>query len=207
MDGRHARRERGQRAVINAVFELIQEGNLTPSVEQVGARAQVSVATIFRNYGSLQELGRSLHVLFQERFAEYFLIPQIGTGPLDQRITRFCDARIKLHEAIWPFMRFMNVHIAEHQDGSKHLQRIRETLARQVKQQFNTELRHEGSVGAQNLAASIDALTSPESWALMQVPHSRSNGQIRRSWINALSALLYAEDEATRAVRRAARRH
>lgn len=190
MDGRHARRERGQQAVMNAIFELIQEGNLMPSVEQVGARAEVSVATIFRYYGSLDELSRHLHALFEERFSGLFVIPQQGEGTQEKRVTRFCDARLNLYEAIWPFIRFMAIRITEHPHAAKNLQRIRDILAKQAKEQFKPELRQTGAAGAQNLTASIDALTSPESWALMQEAHARSKAQIKRAWTSALLALL-----------------
>ena len=129
MDGRHARRERGQRAVVNAMFELLQEGKLSPSVEEVGARAGVSVATIFRNHGNLDELSRHAVNLFGERFGALFLIPQIGEGPLDQRIARFCDARLDLYGQIWPLLRFVTVRAAKHSEAADNLDRIRQILA------------------------------------------------------------------------------
>ena len=193
MDGRHARRERGQQAVMNAVFELIQEGNLRPSVEQVGARAEVSVATIFRNYGSLDELSRHLHALFEERFAGLFVIPQLGEGDRELRVNQFCEARLSLYEAIWPFIRFMTIRIDEHPHAAKNLSQIRDVLAKQTKQQFKSELRQTGLARAQSLAASIDSLSSPESWALMQETHARSRTQIKRAWSSAMLTLLASQ--------------
>ena len=190
MDGRHARRERGQQAVIDAVFELIQEGNLAPSVEEVGARAGISVATIFRNYGTLDELARQLTMLFRERFGELFIIPQAGEGPLSERISQFCDARIVLYEAIWPFVRFMTVRAAKHTEAIENLGLIREILVHQVHQQFKAEMSDVSHTESLNLVASIDALTSPESWALLQNPHTRTTKQIKRIWSKSITSLL-----------------
>jgi AcrR family transcriptional regulator len=190
MDGRHARRERGQRAVINALFELIQEGNLSPSVEEVGARAGVSVATIFRNYGSLDEIGRQLVELFEERFGALFIIPRIGDGPLNERIARFCDARLNLYETTWPFISFMTVRSRKHKDAAGNLQRVREILNKQIRRHFALELGSLGQAEAMDLAATIDAFASPESWALMQASHDRTRRQIKRAWSAALLALL-----------------
>lgn len=192
MDGRHARRERGERAVINAMFELLEEGRLSPSVEEVGARAGVSVATIFRNYGNLDALAQHADRLFVERFGGLFLIPQAGEGSLAQRISRFCDARLDLYEAIWPFVRFMTVRGSKHAEAAENLVRLREALADQVRRQFKTELRSVGQAESIDLTATIDALTSPESWALMQAPHSRTRRQIKRAWTTALSSLIAA---------------
>lgn len=194
MDGRHARRERGQRAVVNAMFELLSEGNLSPSVEEVGARADVSVATIFRNHGSIDELAQHAVRLFEERFGRLFLIPQIGEGSLLQRITRFCDARLNLFEEIWPFLRVMTIRAVKHAEAAENLGRIRVVLAKQVDRQFETELNSLGRAESRNLAASIDALTSPESWTLMQSPHSRTRSQIKRAWSRTLLRLLAADE-------------
>ena len=197
MDGRHARRERGQRAVVNAMFELLGEANLSPSIEEVGARAGVSVATIFRNHGSLDELAQHAVALFEERFGKLFLIPKIGEGPLLQRVTRFCDVRLDLYEAIWPFVRFMTMRAVKHPEAAENLRRIREVLADQVYRQFESELRSVAVAESRNLAAAIDALTSPESWALMQSPHTRTRRQIKRAWSTTLSGLLAASEQQT----------
>ncbi len=192
MDGRHARRERGERAVINAMFALLEEGTLSPSIEEVGARAGVSVATIFRNYGNLDALARQADRLFVERFGELFLIPQIGEGDLSERIAGFCDARLGLYEAIWPFVRFMTLRSAKHPEAAENLERLREVLADQVRRQFQSELRCFGQAESQDLSATIDTLTSPEAWALMRAPHARTRRQIKRAWGTALSSLLAA---------------
>jgi AcrR family transcriptional regulator len=192
MDGRHARRERGQRAVINAMFELLQEGRLSPSVEEVGARAGVSVATIFRNHGNVDELARHAVALFEERFGKLFQIPQIGEGSLGERIACFCDARLDLYETIWPYVRFMTVRSVKHPEAAENLDRVREVLANQVRRQFEAELSSVGHAGSLDLAATIDALTSPESWSLMQSPHSRTRRQIKRAWRKALTGLFVA---------------
>lgn len=190
MDGRHARRERGQQAVLNAIFELIEEGRLMPSVEEVGARAGVSVATIFRNYGSLDELARQLNALFRERYGELFLLPHPGEGALDIRIAALCEVRLRLYEAIWPFVRFMTRRAAKHADAAENLKRIREVLAAQVQRQFAPELRHLSQAESADRRAVIDSLTSPESWALMQETHDRSRRQLKRAWTVAVTALL-----------------
>ncbi len=190
MDGRHARRQRSQQAVLNAIFELIEEGRLTPTVEEVGARAGVSVPTIFRNYGSLDELARQLQEAFRERFGELFLLPHPGEGRLDQRISELCDVRLRLFEAIWPFLQFMSRRAAAHPDAAENLGRIRGLLAAQIKRQFAPELRALSQAEASDRRAAIDALTSPESWALMQDEHGRSRRQVKRAWTHALTRWL-----------------
>ena len=192
MDGRHARRERGERAVINALFELLEEGNLAPAVEEVGARAGVSVATIFRNHGNLDELARHAAALFGERFGALFRIHQIGQGPLPERIARFCDARLRLFDATWPLVRFMKYRAVKHPEAAENLERLRAALATQVQRQFAPELRRLAPAEAQDVAALLDTLSAPEAWALMQSAHGRSPRQIKRAWSRALNDLLHA---------------
>jgi len=55
-DGRHERVERGKRAVYEALVELFNEGRYNPPIAEVAERAGVSEGTLFRYFGSFNEL-------------------------------------------------------------------------------------------------------------------------------------------------------
>ena len=58
-DGRRLRRERNRDAVVQAVLELVREGELAPGVEAVAARAGLSARSVFRYFDDLDDLCRA----------------------------------------------------------------------------------------------------------------------------------------------------
>ncbi|MEK9938638.1 MAG: TetR/AcrR family transcriptional regulator, partial [Ilumatobacter sp.] len=104
VDGRRLRAERGRAAVIDAMFDLIIEGHLPPAVDQVARRSGVSTATIFRYFGSLDELQQETVTRFVERFKDLLVIDRLGQGSTTARVRRFVDSRIRLFSEVGPVM-------------------------------------------------------------------------------------------------------
>jgi AcrR family transcriptional regulator len=102
IDGRRARRERGRAAVVDALFELLQERHTLPGVEAIAERAGVSVSSVFRYFDGLDDLREHTIERYFERFAPLFEVPQLGAGPLRQRIARLVEGRLDLYDAIAP---------------------------------------------------------------------------------------------------------
>jgi AcrR family transcriptional regulator len=55
-DGRARRAERSGRAIVGALIELVGEGVLDPTAEQVAARAGVGLRTVFRRFSDMEGL-------------------------------------------------------------------------------------------------------------------------------------------------------
>jgi AcrR family transcriptional regulator len=190
IDGRRARRERGRRAVTDAMIELVAEGHSPPTVEQVAARAGVSVASLFRYFETLDELRHETTRRYVERYSQLFEIPDIGAGPLDMRIGRLVDARHELYETIEPMARFVRRQAPVVPDMNDTLHRTRSTMAEQIRRHFETELGAMTAARRDDLVAVISTLTSFESWAQLGDDHDRSPIQIRRAWVQTLRCLL-----------------
>ena len=56
IDGRHARRDRNNDAVIDAVLDFFAEGEAFPTAQQVADRAGVSLRSIYRYHPDLDAL-------------------------------------------------------------------------------------------------------------------------------------------------------
>lgn len=100
VDGRTLRRTLNRTAVILALLDIIREGNLHPGASEIADRAGVSHRSIFRYFDDLDDLVRtSIDHAFAEAgpLAE---IPDIGAGPLDDRIGAFVDARVALFQLV-----------------------------------------------------------------------------------------------------------
>lgn len=189
-DGRRARRERGRLAVIDAMVDLVQEGQLPPSPDLVAERAGVSVASLFRYFDDLDEL--QLHVVarFQERFAPAFEVPAIGDGPMDARVDRYVRARVALYEQIAPMARLARARALERPNLARSLHETRARQALQVREHFAPELASRTPAVRDDLVGCICALTSFESWDLHHGDLERGRTQIVRAWTTALRGLL-----------------
>ena len=55
-DGRRLRSGRSRRQVIEAMFELLAEGDMTPSAVAVAERANVGMRTVFRHFEDMDSI-------------------------------------------------------------------------------------------------------------------------------------------------------
>jgi len=188
-DGRRARRERNRLAVIDALFELLQEGSPPPSVEEVAARAGVSVSSVFRYFDSLDDLQEQTIARYFERFAALFEVPAVE-GDRDARIAALVDARLDLYECIAPIARMARVRAAEEPRFSRTLLETRRRMAGQVREHLASDVAHLSRAVADDRIALVDCLTTFESWDLLTSTHGRSRRLVRRAWLTGIAAFL-----------------
>ena len=189
-DGRRARRSRNRAAVVDALFDLLVEGVAPPSAEQIATKAGVSISSVFRYFDGLDDLQRQTVDEYFTRFAPLLAVPELGEGPLPDRIDRFVDARLALYPAVAPIARLARARAYDHVRIAKSLAEARDAFTGQIRQHFADELRQASAARADDLAELVDVLTAFESWDLLRTTHGRSDAQIRRAWTGALTALL-----------------
>lgn len=189
IDGRRARRDRGRAAVIQAFFDLLDEGHTAPGTEAIVQRSGVSLASIFRYFESLDDLQHQVVDAHFDRSAHLFRVPGAGRGTLDVRIRTLVRARLDLHEATAPVARLARARSSEQPVVATGLHRVRAALSDQVEDHFAPELAtHQPSKSA-DLVALIASLTSFEAWDLL-VETGRTRRQIQRAWTLGLHALI-----------------
>lgn len=103
-DGRVARSRRTRNAIVEALLELIDEGDIQPTVEEIAERAGVAPRTVFQHYADREALFAAASERQLERVA-----PLLGTapatGPLAARLDAFIARRAQLYEMITPVRR------------------------------------------------------------------------------------------------------
>ena len=189
-DGRRARRDRNRAAVIDAVLELLAEGEPMPATEAIAERAGVSVSSVFRYFDGLDDLHRQTIERHAERFGHLFELPGLGDGTRDERITRLVDARLALHEAVAPIARAARSQVREGHPIGDQLAEIRRRMRSQVRAHFAEELAPMPRAVADDVVDAIDALTSFEAWDLLRRGAGRSQARVGRTWQVAVAALL-----------------
>jgi AcrR family transcriptional regulator len=176
-------------SAVDAFIDLVLESGSPPTPEEVADRAGVSRATFFRYFSTLVELRNEAAARVVERFADLFTIPDIGTGSLEERIRRFVDARVQLHETLHPLELLTRSHAAHDADTAGFVDAVRRLHADQARQHFEEDLRPYGPARRDDMVVAIGVLTSVESWQQFRHTFDRSLAQTNRAWRTALAGI------------------
>jgi TetR/AcrR family transcriptional regulator of autoinduction and epiphytic fitness len=104
LDGRQSRTARSRLAICEACLDLIQEGELQPSADQIATRAGRSRRSIFNHFADLAELYDAVHEVGMARYAS--LLVEISTDlPVSERVAQLVTARSNFLEATAAFTR------------------------------------------------------------------------------------------------------
>ena len=168
VDGRTARRDRNTDTVLDAVHELFVEGELTPTVEDVAARAGVSARSIYRYFPDSTALRRAALRRRIEVAEPFFQLQGVGQGPLEERIERLVAHRLRLFEIAAPTIRAALTMAAGSRAISAQVERRRQQLAEQSRRHFAPELEALAPDRAEALAWCVDLLYQFESLELLR---------------------------------------
>jgi len=100
-DGRRQRSDRSRRRIIEALFELLHEGDMSPSAASVAERAQVGLRTVFRHFDDMDSIYNEmteelLAIVMPTIIAPYEA--QTWRGRLAECVTR----RASIYETVFP---------------------------------------------------------------------------------------------------------
>lgn len=104
VDGRQSRTKRSRLAICDACLDLVQEGVLQPSADQIAERAGLSRRSIFYHFADLAELYDAVVEVGMQRSAPLLkAIPR--EAPVAERVARLAEVRAKFFEGTAPFAR------------------------------------------------------------------------------------------------------
>ncbi len=162
VDGRTARRDRNRLAVLDAVLELYDEDNLSPSPDAVARRSGVSLRSVYRYFSDMDELLRAAAHRHSERIEALAVISQIGRGSLNERIGRFLEARMRIYEAAAATARASRLHAATNEIVREQIENGRRRLRAQTEEQFAPEFDAFDPKTKRAVMAAVDLLTQIE---------------------------------------------
>lgn len=173
VDGRLSRTLRSRRAICEACLDLVQEGVLQPSADQVAARAGLSRRSVFNHFADLTELYDAVFEAGMERCAP--LLKRVSEDePLERRVERWIDARAKFLEATGPFTRALTAQALAEPTRRQALRVSKEALRIQqqdVERLFQRAVAGQTAQRQQETLEAISAATSPLTWEHLR--HSR----------------------------------
>lgn len=139
VDGRTARRHRNRAAVLDAVIELFEEGDLTPGVHEVAERSGVSLRSVYRYFADVDDLILAAIDRQLDGCAPLFRGLDVRGGT-DERIRSFCEHRIALFTSCRTAFRAALIRSSDQPKVRERVQRCRATLAEQVDTAFAEEI-------------------------------------------------------------------
>ena len=104
VDGRTARGQRTRSSVVDALLALQEEGALSPTAQQVAARAGVALRTVFGHFSDMETLWAEAGQRELEKL-NALARPVSPDLPLSERISQFCSSRAGVLETLLPVMR------------------------------------------------------------------------------------------------------
>lgn len=176
-DGRSLRRRRNRDAVVEAALQLIAERRVTPTIDEVAERSGLSARSVFRYFDDTDDLISAVIRRQRRRIAPLWEPAVTATGPLDDRIDRFVDARVALVEAQGGVAWVARVRATDQPLIAAELTRVRTGLRDQVAAIFGPELDVLGDAAPAVLAA-IDVLSSWEADDFLSRGHGTSRAEI-----------------------------
>ncbi|MEO1043572.1 MAG: TetR/AcrR family transcriptional regulator [Pseudomonadota bacterium] len=107
-DGRHLRSERSRQQIVNALMELMREGNMEPTQAAVAERANVSFRTVSRHYEDMEVLYRHCVHQLQRKLLHEFLLP-FESAHWRDRVDELIDRRAEAYDVFLPYRAFASV--------------------------------------------------------------------------------------------------
>lgn len=105
VDGRTARAHRTRRAVVEALLDLIREGDPRPTAPKIAERAGVSLRSIFQHYSDLETLFAAAGRLHLAQVQEVLDPAPDPTASLPDRIEAFVNQRARVLDFVAPVAR------------------------------------------------------------------------------------------------------
>lgn len=194
LDGRLARSVRTRRAVVDALLDLLNEGDLRPTAARIADRAGVSLRLVFHHFDDLETIYSELAARQTERLKP-LVAPIPVSLPLLQRIDRFCGQRSRLLETLSPVRRSAVLIEPFRPALARQLERARDLKRAAAIAVFEPELSQLHPNRMRTTIAALDVATSWVAWEQMRRHQQLSETDARRVMATTIRALLAANPQ------------
>ena len=186
LDGRQNRTLRSRLAICEACLDLVQEGVLQPSADQIADRAGVSRRSVFNHFVDLAELYDAVVEVGMQRCAP--LLEKISDqDDLDRRIDRLVEIRTNFLEATSAFTRALTAQALVGPASEQAIRVSRNALRiqhREVEQLFERELEIQPEDVREEIVEAMSAALSPLQWEYLrrsrEIPKARASAILKR---------------------------
>lgn len=184
LDGRARRSHQSRDAIVAALFDLLGEGHLDPTAQEVAERAQVGLRSVFRHFSDMESLYTTLDARLLANITP-MLLDDPPDGPPSERAAAMVDHRVALFELILPYKRASNI------------KRWRSPFLTAQHRKLVSELRARLVIWLPELQKApidtieaIDQATSFEAWDRLRTDQRLGKARARAAMVRAATALV-----------------
>jgi AcrR family transcriptional regulator len=182
-DGRRLRSQDSRARIVTAMLDIMRGGELAPSADQVAARAEVGLRTVFRHFKDMDSLYRELSIAVEGEIRADFEQP-FKSSTWRGRLVELVERRAAIFEKIAPYKRAEMAHRHRSrflEDDSKRLfQALRDILRANLPADITRD-------GAR--FETLDLLMSFESWNRLRQEQGLSARRAREVLITAVKKI------------------
>jgi AcrR family transcriptional regulator len=197
IDGRRLRGARTKQRIIEAMLELVREGNPNPRLGEIAERAGCVARSIFDHFVTVNGLRGAA--------AEYAMNQAIALAPLvnadadrQTRISAQVHTRAGTCERALPMWRLLLAGQSTSPGLRDKLTVARKQIGVQIEAIYRPELASLPDIERRKLLVALEALTDFESWGLMREYHEMSFDDACGIWVGAIDTLLPPTPDASR---------
>jgi len=166
-DGRRRRRVQNRLAVVDALLDLYQDGNLRPGTDEIAERAGLSPRSLFRYFDDVDDLARAAVARQQERALPLVPVGVNADAPLRDRAKGLVEQRFRLFEVVGQSAKVWRIRSPFQPVLAEELAQTRAFLRSQLLDLFGPELERMSGRKAASVVAAADVMTSFESYQLL----------------------------------------
>ncbi len=183
-DGRSERGARNRRAILDAVYHLVNRDERMPTAERAAETAGVGIRTVFRHFSDMDALYAEVYTRVHQSLREFIEVP-LPEGSLEERCKTVIRRRCELFERMAAFRRAAVLQ----RDKSEYLHRqIEENDAILRLRLYAAFLELEGAPPA--IVEALDMLSSFEAWNRLKVQQGLSSFETQVALETAFTSLM-----------------
>lgn len=173
VDGRRMRSAESRARVTEALYELVREGEVDPSAEQVARRAGVGLRTVFRLFRDKENLLEQIAEAIANRLAESARPPLKGET-WRERLDDAIDRRTTMFEEILPYRRAGVVHAHRSQPIRARQAQFARAMRDQLEHALPADLRTD-----RELMEALDGALWVDVWVRLRVDQGQDAAAAR----------------------------
>jgi AcrR family transcriptional regulator len=182
-DGRRRRGLDSRDRIVEAMLELMREGEVAPGAERVAARADVGLRTVFRHFRDMDSLYAEISRTIQGELADLVARP-LASAEESGRLVELASMRAEAYERIFPFKHASMAHRHRSdflaRDHARMVANLRQSLARDLPAACENPGRLEA----------LDLLLSFEAWSRLRREQGLSRDEALAVILAAAESLL-----------------
>jgi len=157
-DGRRLRSRDSKRKIVAAMLELVREGRIAPTAEEVAKRANVGLRTVFRRFKDMESLYAEMAIAISEQVAPIVDVA-LGDNDWSQNLMQLVERRLRVYEVIMPYR--VAAEVLKFQSNILHTHHLE--IVRAEREKLRSVL-PEQLINDQPLLEALEAVLSFDMW-------------------------------------------